>query len=815
MLKNYIKIALRNLLKQKGLSLINILGLSIGLACFSLFLLYSVHEFSFDKFHENGDRVYRMYRWTGDLDGEGEEGDPHLPMPLAKALKADFPDVEEVVRWKEAWGESFVRVNGVINSLELCHVDPTVFDVFTFPLKYGDPENALADPSNVVITERIALQLFKESNPVGKQIEIRFEDTFEPFTVAAVAENVPTNSSKQFQIMGSFDYFKGTSFGRRRTDNWGSSFLSVFVKLRAGSGLAENEAALLGFREKYYLGQEEEIRNAGNWMEEGPPVTYRLQPIAEMHTNTGVYGGDISTVEPRSIWILLGIAAGVLLIAIINFTTLSIGRSAHRALEVGVRKVVGSSREQLALQFLTESMLLSIISVAIGLGLAQFLLPYFNELSGRTLTFSFDQFPQFPWLIIALTIITGLLAGIYPAFMISGFRPINVLKNKVKVGGSNWFTKSLVTTQFALSLGLIITTIVVLSQLKFMYNQNPGFQKEQVVVVDAEAVADSLLFERFKNSLVNDPLIHGVAASDARLGAGAGWSRASIDYKGALKQMYEYYIDDDYLDVMGHELVIGRGFEQDRQDGLNRSVIINEAMVKDFGWSEREAIGQELTGYFGENSDELEPRVIGVVKDFNFRSFREPVKPQMFHQFADYLPTKYFVRIEGGNPQEAITAVEKTWKSLVPDFSLQYSFLDEDVDRFYQAEKRFSKVVAWAGGVSIFLACLGLLGLAALAVVNRNKEIGIRKILGANMGNIVQLLSLDFLKLVLVALLIASPIAWYLLDKWLNNFAYRINVEWWVFLLTGVIALVVAFIPLGLQSLKVSLMNPLDSLRNE
>ncbi len=812
MIKNYFKIAIRNILKRKGLSFINIIGLSIGLACFSLFLLYAVHEFSFDQFHKEGDQVYRLYRWTADLDGEGEEGDPHLPMPLAQAFKSDFPDVEEVVRWKEAWDENFVRVDGEISRAEVCHVEASVFDVFTFPLKYGDPETALSDPKNIVLTEKMALKLFKESNPLGKQIEIRIEEDFEPFTVAAIAENIPTNSSKQFQIMGSMEYFSTTSFGKRRMDNWGSSFLSVFVKLRKGSGLADNKAALLKFREKYYPGQEAELRSSGEWKGEGAPVTYRLQALAEMHTNTNVWGGDIATVSPGSIWILLGIATGVLLIAIINFTTLSIGQSARRAREVGVRKVVGSNRAQIATQFLTESMLLSVFSVGLGLGLANMLLPFFNELSGRNLIFSFEQFPQFPWLIALVTLFTGLLAGSYPALMLSGFKPVQVLKQKIKVGGANWFTKSLVTTQFALSLGLIIATIIVINQLEFMYNQNPGFNKEQVVVVNGEEISDTTFYERFKNTLTSDSHILGIAASDMSLGAGAGWSRAGFNYKGENKQIYEYYIDDEYIDVMGLELLEGRGFEAGRQDGFNRSVVINQSMVKNFGWTEQEAIGQELTGYFGEGTN---PKVIGVIQDFNFRSFREQVKPQMFHQYEDYAPMQYLVRIKSGATEAAIAAIEKAWETTLADFPLQYSFLDEDINRFYRSEKRFSKIVSWAGGISIFLACLGLLGLAALAAVNRTKEIGIRKILGARIPGIISLLSVDFLKLVLIALVIAAPITWFLLNDWLENFAYRIDIGWSVFLLAGLIALFAAFIPLGLQGLKVALVNPSESLRNE
>lgn len=812
MIKNYIKIAIRNLLKQKGLASINIFGLSIGLACFSLFVLYAVHEFSFDQFHESGDQIYRMYRWSEDLDGEGTEGDPHLPMPLGAALVEGFPDVEEIVRWKAAWGENFVKVNGQTSRAEVSHVDKSVFELFSFPLKYGTPASALADPKNVVLTEEMAKKLFGESNPTGKTIEIKLEENFEPFTVAAVAENLPSNSSMQFQIMGSFDYFASTSYGKRRANNWGSSFLPVFVKLRDGSGLATNEEALLKFRQKYYPDQEKELREEGRWTGEGAPVTYRLQPLKELHTDSRIYGFDIPTIDTKNIWILLAIAAGVLLIAIINFTTLSIGRSAGRAKEVGIRKVVGSTRKQLASQFLTESFLLSVISAVIGLGLAQLLLPYFNDLSGRELVFSFTQFPEMTWLMASVILLTGFFAGSYPALILSRFRSVDVLKNKIKLGGANFFTKSLVTTQFALSSGLVIATLVILSQLNFLQSKNPGFNKENIIVVEAEEMNTEEVYPRFKDALNKNPNILGIASSELGLGAGTGWSRSGFDYKGENKQVFEYFVDDDYLNVLGMELLKGRDFDAERQDGANRSVIVNEAMVKNFGWTLENAVGQELTGYFEESP---EPKVIGVVKDFHFRPFNEEVRPQMFHQYEDYAPFKFFVRIKAGDPSPVLADLKTTWKGIAPNFPFKYSFLDDDLNRFYRSEERFSKTISWAGGISIFLACLGLMGLAALAAVNRTKEIGIRKVLGASVAGIVGLLSKDFIKLVFIALIIASPIAWYLMSDWLEDFAYRIDIQWWMFALAGFSAVGIAFLTVSFQSVKAALTNPIESLRSE
>lgn len=812
MIKNYFKIALRNLLKQKGLTFINIIGLSIGFACFILFMSYAVHEFSFDRFHDDVDRMYRVYRWSEDINGSGTQGDAHLPMPLGPALMDDFPDVEEMTRWKRSWEKSFVRVNDHTSRAGLSHADQSIFKLFTFPLIYGDEKTALSDPRNVVLTETAALKYFNEKNPIGKTIEIQYEDEFEPFVVSAIAKDFPSNSSMNFEILGSFEYFAMTAQGKRRAGNWNSSFLNVFVKLRDGSGLASDEKALLRFREKYYPGQENEIREAGNWTGEGPPVTYRLQPMSAVHTETHVSSANVPAIDPKSIWTLLLISTGVLLIAIINFTTLSIGRSSSRSKEVGIRKVIGGSRMQLGVQFLTESVLLSIISVVIGLAIVQIVMPFFSSLSGREMILSYQDFPEIFWLVGLLTLIAGLLAGAYPAFMLSRFKPVGVLKNDLKLGGFNWFTKSLVTSQFVLSAGLVIATIIAWSQLDLMKSQSPGFNKENVIVVDANAIDTDKVYPLFKDALANDPNILGVASSDLGLGANMGWSRSGFDYEGELKQVYEYFVDDDYIGVMGLELLAGRDFNSDRQDGLNLSVIINESMAQDFEWTISDAIGKELLGY---NNKGLNPKVVGVVKDFNFRSLKEEVLPQMFHTFEDYAPYKFFIRIRPGDPSLAIDNLQKTWSNLVPAYPLQYSFLDDDVNRFYRAEGRFSKIIGWAGGMSIFLSCLGLLGLVGLASLNRTKEIGIRKVLGASIPNIIGLLSKDFLKLILIALVIASPVTWYLLNSWLKDFAYRIDIQWWVFVFAGFIAIGVALITVGYQSIKAAMANPIDSLRDE
>jgi len=812
MIKHYLKIALRNLSRQKVLSFINISGLSIGLACFALFLLYAVNELNFDRFHKNAGNIYRVYRWTEAMKGQEASGDVYMPSPLGPAMKADLPDVKDYVRFRDSWGESFIKIDGKVRRSGISYADPSIFSVFSFPLKYGTEKGALKELQNIVVTKTKAIELFGTDNVVGRTIEIKVEEDFVPFTVAAVAENIPANSSIQFSLLGNFNYLETTNDGKRGVNNWRRSSYLTYVQINPGSGLSNDIQKLAAFRHKYYPDEEKELKESGfQWEGNAPPIRFGLQSLKAGHTDTKILGGPVEEVNPKTIWILLSIAAGVLLIACINFTTLAIGRSARRAKEVGVRKVIGSERKHLITQFLAEAVLLSVLSLMLGLLLAKFLLPYFNKLSGRELQFSFSLYPEMIWMLTGLTLLVGLLAGSYPALILSGFKPIEVLKSKIKLNGSNFFTKSLVTVQFALSIGLIICTMIILQQTKYMSSKNPGFNKENIVVVDASDTKTKEIYPLFRQALASRTDIAGIASADMSLGEGAGWSRSGFEYNGAHKDVFEYFIDPDYIPLMGMQLLVGRNFDPKIAVDTVTSVIVNEAMVKDFGWTLDNAVGQQLKGYMETKT----PVVIGVVKDFNYRPLKEKVMPQMFHQFGDYAPYKFLVRIKPGNPSPSLSAMNKTWSSIVADLPFKYNFLDENLDNFYKAERKWSSIIGWAGGISVFLACLGLFGLAALAAVNRTKEIGIRKVLGASLPGIVKLLSKDFLKLVIFALIIAAPLAWYFMNKWLQDFAYRISIGWWIFIAAGSLAIVIAFITIAFQAVKAGIANPVKSLRTE
>ncbi|HXL56362.1 MAG TPA: FtsX-like permease family protein, partial [Chitinophagaceae bacterium] len=387
---------------------------------------------------------------------------------------------------------------------------------------------------------------------------------------------------------------------------------------------------------------------------------------------------------------------------------------------------------------------------------------------------------------------------------------------KVRLGGSNIFTRSLVTLQFVLSAGLIISSIIIMQQLHYMQSKYPGFNKENVVVVDANGISDTKsLYALFKQKLSVHPEIIGTASAELGLGGGQGWSQSMFKYNGKDKLVYEYFIDHDYMNVLGLKLLTGRNFDPTIASDTVTSVIINEAMMNDFGWALQNAVGQRLKGYLDNENDAKTPVVIGVVKDFNYLAFNSKVEPQMFQQFSSYEPHKFFVRIQPGDPSKALTSLQTTWKNIAPDYPLKYSFLDENLDHFYKSEAKWSNIVGWAGGISIFLACLGLLGLAALAVVNRTKEIGIRKVLGASLSAIISLLSKDFLRLVLIAFLIATPLTWYFMNKWLQDYPYRINIQWWVFAITGGATIIIALLTISFQAIKAALVNPAKSLRTE
>ena len=803
MIFHYITIALRNLERQKMSAFINVLGLSLGLACFSLFLLYAVHEFSYDRFHEKGANIYRVYEWWKFTEREGSAGSSATP--IGPAMKSDLADVENFVRIQGP-GESLVRVDGKMQSAKLTFADPQILSVFTFPLIAGDASRALDDPNNIVLTRSKALQFFGTTDVIGKQLEIRENGQYKPFIVTAVAEDVPANSTIRFDMLGSFDRVLNTTWGQESASSWTMTIgISVYVLLHPGSNLMNEPERLAAFRKTYFPNEGADLKKERLWDGRGEiPSNYGLQPLADVHTDITI---DRGASDPKKIWMLIGISGGVLAIACINFIVLSIGRSAGRSREVGVRKISGSRRKQLISQFLSESMLLTLCSALLGLGIAQVLLPFFNEVSGRSLTLSFGEYPEMIGLLLATIIVTGVLAGSYPALVLSGLKPVEALKNKVRLAGSNLFTKSLVTFQFVLSVALIIATVVIIRQLSFMHTKDLGFQKEHVVAVAAQG-AD---YKLFRQLIESHTAVNAITASSIGLGAGEGQMGGRCDLNGRQETVIEYPVEANFLEVMGMKLVVGRNFNADLTSDTVNAVIVNETLVRALNTTPEKALGMQVPSF---RKDSPPKTIIGVVRDFHYEALTRNVRPQWFVQPVEFKPSSFFVKLKAGHP-EGLELVQSAWKKVAPDLPFRYSFLDEKFDAFYKAEERWGSIIGMAGNICIFLACLGLFGLASLTTANRTKEVGIRKVLGASVVSIARLLCHDFAILVLIAIVIASPLAWYAMDKWLAQFAYKIELSWLTFALTGLAALTIAVLTVGVQALKAALADPVRSLRSE
>jgi putative ABC transport system permease protein len=778
------------------------LGLSIGIACFCLLTFYAYHELSFDKFNKNANNIYRPYVWFIGNNGNPAEGYMDYSGPtnatLGEAMKKSLPDVIDYVRIQLPYDESLLRIGNKGFRSNVTYADASLFSVFSFSLKHGSVNGALHNLNDLVLTESKAKEIFGTDDAIGKIIEIKIGSSFQPFIVSAIAKDIPSNSTIHFDILGNFLYAEKYVNGSIFT---GSDYHYIdkqtFVQLKPGSKLPYDSKQLQNFLASF---------NPGYLDGNEPPVTLNLQPLVDVHTSTLNLWHDFPHFDLKTIWILLLIAFGILLIACINFTTLAAGRSAQRSKEVGVRKVMGAAKRQLVIQFMTEAYFFAIISMILGLLLATFLLPYFNTLAGSNLHFSVYAWPQALILIVVVLFFVGLLAGSYPAFVLSRFKPLEVLKNKLRIGGSNTFTKSLVTIQFTLSITLIISTIIILGQTKYMINKNPGFNKDNVVVIDASETNPAKIFPLFKQAVIKNPSIENVASAAAGIGAGKGY----LGYSDQGLSADINIIDTNYITALGMKLTAGNNFTTAQMNDTVKSVIINETMMKALGWTSLNAIGKTIKNFQGQDAV-----VTGVVRNFSYQPLSEEIKNQVFITSKDRGYVNFYVRIKAGKQLQVIADMQKQWDNLLPGIPMKYSFLDEDINNYYQSEKTWSKIVGWASIMSIFLGCLGLLGLTTLAAVNRTKEIGIRKVLGSSSKGIAILLSKDILKPVIAAIFIAFPIAWWAMNKWLQSFAYRINIGWWVFAAAGLSALLIALITVSFQAMKAAVANPVEALRSE
>jgi putative ABC transport system permease protein len=811
MLKNYLKTAWRNLLRQKLYAFINIIGLAVGLAFCALIFLYVRDELTYDRFHQQRDQIYRVYKAYYNPDGSVSRNDSWMPMPLGPAIKADLPEAEQSVRFKER--QYFARAGDVVLKEDVLFVDSAIFQVFTFPLIHGDPATALAEPNNIVLSASSARKYFGDSDAMGKRFALRLTDRFEDFVVTGIAKDTPGNSSIRFDILVPFSRLARLVANMNHW-HWNSHF--TYVKLNKNASIIETEDKLVQFRAKYVPNEAQELRERGLWSGDGIPVRFRLQPLTDIHLDTEIEGGLTPPNNPLYSYILGSIAFGVLLIACINFMTLAIGRSASRGREIGVRKVIGAPRVQLMGQFWGEAMLLCCLALAAAVGLAELLLPVFNDLAGKTLRFDYASNTGTLLALLTLVLATGLIAGSYPALMMSRIQPLETLKNRLKLGGSNILTRTLVVGQFALLVFLIVSTFIMLRQLRYLQTRDLGFEREQVVVIPLQGLDGQRVLRLFQTELGNHSDIAGVTGINNAFAYGT--LGMGFKHKGEQKQAYIYRVDPQFLDVLGMNLIAGRNFDLNKATDSTHTVIINEAMARDFGWSD--PVGQVVSGMF-EDDPRRDPTVIGVVKDFNFRSLHNPIEPMMMTLGFDGI---YFLlaRIRPDAPgllgdrfDDALATLGHTWDKVTSDVPFTYTFLDEDLDRQYQAEQRWGRIVGYAALFALVVACLGLFGLATLAAAGRNKEIGIRKVLGASVAGVTTLILKKFAWLVLTGVFLAAPAAYFAMNRWLQDFAYRIEVGWSVFVLAGGLALVIALLTVSTQAIRAALANPVESLRYE
>ena len=808
MIKNYLKIAYRQLLRQKMYAAIKIGGFAMGIAACLLIGLYIHNQTSYDRSYPDADRIYRVVG-----DGKTDRG-LAWPSPMAGAIQNDFPEVAYAGRIRPV--NSYLghvelrRADQAQNTYEegILYADQSFLDAFQLPMVNGNGGTALKEPLTMVISQTIADKYYHGQNPIG-QVMYLDNDKAHPYHVSAVMADIPVTSH-----LHPFNFFltlAGKEFWSGEQNNWGDFNNVVYIKLKAGADVLKFTDKLnAGIRKKYLLPEllkggvkdaEKEVKN----------VSLSLQPVKDINLYSYDFQDGITNGDIRFVWLFGAIALFILVIACINFINLSTAKSANRAKEVGLRKVVGSHRSSLIAQFLTESLIYSLISFILGIGIAWLLLPYFNTLAAKSLAMPWMEWWFVPVILVSATIV-GTLAGLYPAVYLSGFRPVQVLKGTV-AGGSKRpvLRNSLVVFQFTASIILIIGTIVIYDQTHFILNHKVGFDKDQVIVLHGTNTLGDQNIRNFKNELSKTASVKSVSISDY-LPINGFLRNGNVFFKEGREKLDPgvggqfWQIDDTYLATLGVKLFEGRNFSYEMAgDTAGKSVIINQNLVKRLGL--KNPLGARISNGGGVFT------VIGVIQDFNFESLRSEIAPIVLH--FGLSTSTMTVKLRGGDVQNAIANVSALWKKYSPDQPIRYTFLDQEFANMYADVQRTGSIFTSFAVLAIIIACLGLFALSAFMAEQRSKEIGIRKVLGASVQGITTLLSMDFIKLVLLAIVIASPIAWWAMNKWLQDFAYKIDISWWMFAAAGLGAILIALITVSFQSVRAAIANPVRSLRSE
>ncbi|SEM56877.1 putative ABC transport system permease protein [Mucilaginibacter gossypiicola] len=806
MFRNYLKTAFRTLRKNVGFTVINILGLALGLATCLMIVLYVADELSYDRFNDKANRTYRV---NEDLKFGNNNVLYAVAMPpLAQALKTDLPEVEEATRLKAAGGFHAKKGNESILEYGTVYADPSVFNVFTLPMVNGNPATALKEPNTVVITESAAKKYFNSTNAVGKTLAI---DNNQLLKVTGVIKDLPKQSHFHFDFFMSM-----VSWPDSRSGEWLRSDYNTYVVLKPGTDYKLFEKKLAALLKKYSEGQMQTALhvNIADFEKSGSYFRLNLTPLTDIHLHSNRTGELGSNSSAQYVYIFSAIAIFILLIAGINFMNLSTARSANRAREVGVRKVLGSPRKYLIAQFLTESVLVTLAAAVIAFFAVLLLLPLFNQVSGKELVVGSQTLAWLLPALLLIVLVVGFAAGSYPAFFLSAFQPINVLSGKLAGGfKGSWLRSVLVVFQFSISIFLIIGTIVIYNQLNYIQTKNLGYNRNQVLVINNAFELGSHT-KTFKNEVkqlhgVVNATLTGYLPTGKNRGTSIFYKEAAADQKTALFPQ-SWRVDADYINTLGMKISAGRDFSANMPTD-STGLVINETAAKFLGFTN--PVNKILYRNMDGNRDHIKAyHIIGVVKDFNFNSLRENISPMIFLMDEDN--GNLSVRLNTANLPALIDQIKTKWQGMTQS-QFSYSFMDQDFDANYRAEQRTGTISIIFTVLAISIACLGLFGLAAYAAEQRTKEIGIRKVLGASVSAIVNTLSKDFIKLVLISIAITTPLAWYLMNKWLQDFAYRISIQWWVLVLAGAGAVVIAIVTVSFQSVKAALANPINSLKNE
>lgn len=807
MLQNYLRIAVRNLTKHKSFSFINIFGLALGTACCLYILLYVRDEYGYDRHHVDADRIYRITAVMGASD------DPHVMAtcspPIPMTMKHDFPEVEEATRFVGMFtgNQQIFRYEGkVFYESDGVYADSTFFDIFTYHFVYGSPYRALAAPFNIVLSEQTARKFFGNADPVGKVLEMDTEEGLQKLTVTGVIDNSLGKSHVQA------NYFLSMNSGGignyvLTNEEWaGNNFTNAYIKLRPNVSVAAFQSKLPAFLEKYG-GEQMKRRNIQK--------SLTLQPVTSIHTTTGYNAEPSKPVSTTLLSVLLAIAVLIQVIACINFMNLSTARAAKRAREIGIRKVVGAQRQSLIGQFLSESLVIAFLAMVVAVPLVMMALPYLNQMTGVELSSDFLLEKQV-WLgILVLGLVTGLLAGSYPALYLSGFQPIKVLKSKIAgvSGGDLNLRQALVVFQFVLAIALIISVIIINTQLRFIQHKDLGYDPNQKMVVTfrtGEALQNA---NSYRDAVQQIPGIQAVSRANNYLGHfvfnDMQFYKQGTDMNAS--QIVQFMqVDESFLKTMDISLLQGRDFNP--SDTVGR-VVVNEATLRNLKIPENEAVGQFL--YSDRDEGRIAWEIVGVMKDFNFNSLYSEVTPFLFVYSNDDYNPQMIIKAETDNYSKLLSELELAWKKQVPSVPFEYKFIDQEVQQQYEADRRLSRIINSFTFLTILISCLGLFGLAMFTAERRTKEIGIRRVLGASAFDITALISKDFVKLVAIAIVLASPLAWWGMSKWLQDFAYRVPIQWWMFVLAGAAAIGITLLTVSLQAVKAAVANPVNSLRSE